>query len=172
MSVTVYTTPTCGFCHQVKAYLSQRGVPFTEHDVSRDQQAAAEMVRLSGQRGVPVVLIDDQVVVGFNQPLIDQLLARRAARPPSLGVAIADASRIAAKKGLQLPDGAYMGRVDSGSAAAMASLRRGDVIVQLTGQGVQGYQDVHRIMADVRHGQAVNLVVWRNGQTIRTAVRF
>ena len=66
MSVVVYTTPTCGFCHQVKAYLNQRGVPFTEHDVSRDPQAAAEMVRLSGQQGVPVVLIDGQVIVGFN----------------------------------------------------------------------------------------------------------
>ncbi len=89
MSVVVYTTPTCGFCHQVKAYLHQRGVPFTECNVSRDGQAATEMVRLSGQQGVPVVLIDGQVVVGFNRPLIDQQLAQRATRPPRLGVAIA-----------------------------------------------------------------------------------
>jgi glutaredoxin 3 len=156
----------------VKAYLNQRGVPFTEYDVGRDQQAAAEMVRLSGQRGVPVVLIDDQVVVGFNQPLIDQLLARRAARPPSLGVTIADASRIAVKKGLQLPDGAYVGQVNAGSAAAVAGLRTGDVIVQLAGQAVLGYQDVHRIMSNVRHGQAVDLLVWRNGQQVKTTVRF
>jgi len=91
MSVVVYTTPTCGFCQQVKTYLRRRGVPFTEYDVSRDPQAAAEMVRLSGQRGVPVVLIDGQVVVGVNRPLIDQLLARRAVHPPRLGAAIADA---------------------------------------------------------------------------------
>jgi glutaredoxin 3 len=84
MSIAVYTTPTCGFCQQVKAYLHQRGVPFTEYDVSRDPQAAAEMVRLSGQRGVPVVLVDGQVVVGFNRPLIDQLLAQRGRRSPTL----------------------------------------------------------------------------------------
>jgi glutaredoxin-like YruB-family protein len=172
MSVVVYTTPTCGFCHQVKAYLNQQGVPFAEYDVSRDPQAAAEMVRLSGQQGVPVVLIDGQVVVGFNRPLIDQLLTHRATRPPKLGVAIADAGRIAAKKGLQLPDGAYVGRVDPGSAAALAGLHSGDVIVQLAGQAVRIDQDVDRIMANVRPGQAVDLLAWRNGQTIRTTVRF
>ncbi len=172
MSVTVYTTPTCGFCHQVKAYLNQRGVPFTEYDVSRDPQAAAEMVRLSGQQGVPVVLIDGQVVVGFNRPLIDQLLAQRATRPPRLGAAIADAGRIAAKKGLQLSDGAYVGRVDPGSVAALAGLRPGDVIVQLAGQGVRTDQDVDRIMANVRFGQAVDLLAWRNGQMVRMTARF
>ncbi|MGQ9600744.1 MAG: Uxx-star family glutaredoxin-like (seleno)protein [Anaerolineae bacterium] len=172
MSVVVYTTPTCGFCHQAKTYLRQRGISFTEYDVSRDPQAAAEMVRISGQRGVPVLLIDGQVVVGFNQPLIDQLLAQRAVRSPSLGVAIADASQIAARKGLSLPDGAYVGRVDVGSAAEAAGLRPGDVIVQLAGQAVQSYQDVHRLMAGVRPGQVVEVVVWRNGQTTRTTARF
>jgi glutaredoxin 3 len=172
MGVVVYTTPTCGFCHQVKAYLNQRGVPFAEHDVSRDPQAAAEMVRLSGQQGVPVVLIDGQAVVGFNRPLIDQLLAQRATQPPRLGVAIADAGRIAAKKGLQLPDGAYVGRVDTGSVAALAGLHPGDVIVQLAGQAIRTDQDVDRIMANVRPSQAVDLLAWRNGQTIRMAARF
>ena len=172
MSVVVYSTPTCGFCHQVKAYLNQRGVSFAEYDVSRDPQAAAEMVRLSGQQGVPVVLIDGQVVVGFNQPLIDQLLAQRATPPPKLGMAIADASRIAAKKGLQLPEGAYVGRVDPGSAAVLAGLHPGDVIVQMAGQAIQTDQDVDRIMANVRFGQVVDLLAWRNGHTIRMTVRF
>ena len=172
MSVVVYTTPTCGFCHQVKGYLNQRGVSFTEYDVSQDPQAAAEMVQMSGQRGVPVVLIDGQVVVGFNRPLIDQLLAQRPTRPPRLGAAIADASWIAAKKGLPLPDGAYVGRVDPGSAADTAGLRPGDVIVQLAGQAVRTDQDIDRIMANVRFGQTVDLIAWRNGQTIRMTVRF
>jgi serine protease Do len=118
------------------------------------------------------VVIDGQVVVGFNRPLIDQLLARQETRPPRLGVAIADAGRIAAKKGTQLPDGAYVGRVDSGSVAALAGLRPGDVIVQLTGQAIQTDQDVDRIMANVRPGQVVDLLAWRNGQTIRMTARF
>jgi glutaredoxin 3 len=172
MSVVVYTTPTCGFCHQVKAYLHQRGVPFTEHDVSRDRQAAAEMVRLSGQQGVPVALIDGQVIVGFNRPLIDQLLAQRATRPPRLGAAIAEAGRIAARKEIQLPDGAYVGRVDPGSVADASGLRPGDVIVQLAGQAVGTDRDVDGIMATVRLGQVVDLLAWRNGQKIKMTVRF
>jgi glutaredoxin 3 len=172
VSVVVYTTPTCGFCQQVKAYLNQRGVPFTEYDVSQDPQAATEMVRLSGQQGVPVVVIDGQVVVGFNRPLIDQLLAQRATGPPRLGAAIADAGRIAARKGLQLPDGAYVGRVDPGSAADASGLRPGDVILQLAGQAIGTDRDVDRIMANMRFGQTVDLHAWRNGQTLGMTVRF
>jgi S1-C subfamily serine protease len=111
-------------------------------------------------------------VVGFNRPLIDQLLAQRATRPPKLGVAIADASRIAAKKGLQLPDGAYVGRVDPGSAAETSGLRPGDVIVQLAGQAIRTDQDVDRFMANVRLGQVVDLLAWRNGQTVKMTVQF
>jgi glutaredoxin 3 len=172
MSVVLYTTPTCGYCHQLKAYLHQRGVPFTEYDVSRDRRAAAEMVRLSGQQGVPVAVIDGQVVVGFNRPAIDQLLARQATQPPKLGVAIAEADRIAAKKGVTLPAGAYVGRVNGGSPAARAGLRTGDVIVELAGQAVHSDGDVHRIMANARPGQAVDVALWRDGQRIKTSVRF
>ncbi len=172
MSVSVYTTPTCGFCRQVKAYLHQQGVPFTEYDVSQDPQKASEMVQLSGQRGVPVVLIDGQVVVGFNRPLIDQLLDRRATPPLRLGVAITDARRFATRKGLQLPDGAYVGRVNPGSAAALAGAQPGDVIVQLAGQAVRTDQDVDRIMSSVRPGQPVELILWRDGQRLRAAARF
>jgi len=170
MSVVLYTTPTCGFCHQLKAYLHQRGVPFTEHDVSRDQAAAAEMVRLSGQRGVPVSLIDDNVVVGFNRPAIDQFLAQRQGRPVQLGVSIAKASRIATQQGLSLPPGAYVGRVRNSSPAAAAGLRAGDVIVELAGLPIQGDEDVHRVLARYQRGQSVELVFWREGQTIRAQV--
>jgi glutaredoxin len=172
MTVVIYTTPTCGFCQQVKAYLNRRGVPFVERDLSRDPQAASEMVQISGQQGVPVTVIDGQVVLGANMPMIDQLLAQRASRPPRLGVAIADATRIAAKKGVQLPAGAYVGRVNPGSSGAMAGLRTGDVVVQLAGQPVRSDQDVHAIMARQSYGQSADLLAWRNGQTIGMRVQF
>jgi glutaredoxin-like YruB-family protein len=172
MGVEVYTTPTCGFCHQLKGYLEQRGVAFTEHDVSRDAQAATRMVQLSGQRGVPVSVIDGEVVVGFNRPAIEQLLLRQAAQPLKLGVAIADAGEFGAKRGLQLPNGAYVGRVHAGSAAAGAGLTRGDVIVQLAGQAVRTDRDVDRIMASVRAGQGVDLTLWRDGQRVSATARF
>lgn len=167
MNVTLYTTPTCGYCRQLKAYLRQRGVPFIEHDVSRDRQAAIEMVRLSGQQGVPVAVINGQVVVGFNRPLIDRLLAR-----PKLGLAIAPAERIAAKKGLALPSGAYVGRVDPGSPADRAGLRPGDVITRMAGHPVRSDADVHRLLTGVRPGQDLPLTFWRDGRETHTTVRL
>jgi glutaredoxin 3 len=172
MSISIYTTPTCGFCHQAKAYLKQRGMSFVEFDVSRDPQKAAEMMQVSGQRGVPVILIDGQLILGFNEPMIAQLLDRRAARPPRLGVSIADSSRIAEKKASSLPRGAYVGKVNLSSSAALAGVRPGDVIIQLAGQAIHSDQDVHRVSAGIRYDQDVELVVWRNGQTIGMRVRF
>ncbi len=72
--VTVYTTPTCPWCQMVKRYLQARGIPYTEIDVSTDYNAAMEMIRKSGQTGVPVVEIDGEIVVGFDRERIDQLL--------------------------------------------------------------------------------------------------
>jgi glutaredoxin len=59
----------------VKEYLSRKGVKFTEYDVTHDREKAKEMIQKSGQLGVPVIIVDDQVVVGFNQVKLDALLA-------------------------------------------------------------------------------------------------
>ncbi len=72
--VVVFTTPTCSWCRTLKRYLVEKKVPFREIDVSRDQAAARDMVRRTGQMGVPVTLIDNRPVVGFDRPQIDRLL--------------------------------------------------------------------------------------------------
>ncbi len=72
--VIVFSTPTCGFCNQAKSYFRQKNVRYTDVDVSRDQAAARDMVRRSGQQGVPVIDIGGHLVLGFNRPKIDQLL--------------------------------------------------------------------------------------------------
>lgn len=72
--VLVFTTPTCPWCTRVKQYLRQRNVKFREIDVSRDAAAARDLVRRTGQMGVPVVEIDGRPVVGFDKPKIDKLL--------------------------------------------------------------------------------------------------
>ncbi len=72
--VIVFSTPTCGYCNQAKAYFRQKNVRYTDVDVSRDQSAARDIVRRSGQQGVPVIDIGGQLVMGFNRPRIDQLL--------------------------------------------------------------------------------------------------
>lgn len=72
--VTVYTTPTCGFCLMLKRHLAQKGIRYVEKDVSKDVAAAQEMIKKSGQRGVPVTDINGRIVVGFNRGLINRLL--------------------------------------------------------------------------------------------------
>ncbi|RMD93036.1 MAG: NrdH-redoxin [Calditrichaeota bacterium] len=72
--VIVFTTPTCRYCRAVKQYLQQKRVRFKEVDVSRNQAAARDMVRRTGQMGVPVVLIDNRPIVGFDRNKIDRLL--------------------------------------------------------------------------------------------------
>jgi len=72
--VTVYSTPSCSWCNILKAYFKQQNVVFTDIDVSRNQQAAQEMVRRSGQQGVPQTDIDGTIVVGFDKNRINTLL--------------------------------------------------------------------------------------------------
>jgi glutaredoxin 3 len=74
MSVKVYTTPSCPYCGMAKKYLEAKNVRYEEVDVSKDRNAAFEMVRKSGQRGVPVIDFEGSVIVGFDKDRIDSLL--------------------------------------------------------------------------------------------------
>ncbi len=78
--VVVFTTPTCSWCARAKSYLRTQGVHFKEVDVSRDPHAARDLVRRTGQMGVPVIEIDGRPVVGFDQRQVDRLLGLAAAR--------------------------------------------------------------------------------------------
>lgn len=73
-SVTVYSTPACSWCNTLKAWLRKNNIPFTDVDVSRNQSAAEEMVRRSGQQGVPQTDINGEIVVGFDQKKLKELL--------------------------------------------------------------------------------------------------
>ena len=72
--VIVFSTPTCTYCNLAKKYFRQNKVRFRDVDVSRDQAAARDMVRRSGQMGVPVIDIGGKIIVGFDKPKISQLL--------------------------------------------------------------------------------------------------
>lgn len=74
-SVTVYSTQTCPYCVLAKKYLTSKGVEYKDVDVGVNQAAAMEMVKKSGQMGVPVIDIDGKIVIGFRQEAIDQLLS-------------------------------------------------------------------------------------------------
>ena len=72
--VVVFSTPTCSYCNMAKSYFREKGIKFMDIDVSRDQAAARDMVRRSGQMGVPVFDIGGKIIVGFNRPQINTLL--------------------------------------------------------------------------------------------------
>ncbi len=72
--VTVYSTPTCTYCTQIKKYLDEKAIKYSDIDVSKDQKAAEQMVKRSGQQGVPQTDINGQVVIGFDRIKINKLL--------------------------------------------------------------------------------------------------
>ena len=73
-TVTVYSTPTCPYCKRAKDYLTQKGIAFTDFNVAEDRAKAKEMIEKSKQMGVPVIIVGDDVITGFNQAKLDSLL--------------------------------------------------------------------------------------------------
>lgn len=76
MAIKIYTTPSCVYCTKAKQYFRENRIPFTEYNVAKDLRRAEEMVKKSGQMGVPVVDVNGRVIVGFNQPEIEKALHR------------------------------------------------------------------------------------------------
>ena len=67
MAVKIYSTPTCPWCHKAKDFFKANKVAFTDIDVSKDKKAAEEMVKISGQTGVPVINANGKILVGFDE---------------------------------------------------------------------------------------------------------
>jgi glutaredoxin 3 len=72
--VEIYSTTTCHFCHMAKDWLTEKKIPFTDYNVADDMDKRKEMVEMTGQLGVPVIRIGDNVMVGFNQAEMAKLL--------------------------------------------------------------------------------------------------
>ena len=130
------------------------------------------MVQVSGQQGVPVITVDGQVVVGFNQPQLRQLLQQARKAKPKLGASIADASSQVRRHPGIPGSGAYVGQVRSGSPAERAGLRPGDVIVALGGQEVAQAKDVRRLVQEMPKGRDLSLTYVRAGQEQDALIRL
>lgn len=72
--VTIYSTPTCVYCNMAKKFFNEKGVKYTEYNVGSDLEKRKEMVEKSGQMGVPVIDIGGEVVVGFNESAVSEML--------------------------------------------------------------------------------------------------
>ncbi len=73
-NVTIYSTPSCHFCHMAKDFFKENNVSFTDYNVATDMDKRKEMLEKSGQMGVPVIVIENDLIVGFNKPKISELL--------------------------------------------------------------------------------------------------
>ena len=74
MTVKIYSTPTCAYCHAEKEFFKEHNIEFQEFDVFADAKARQEMIEKTGQLGVPVTDIDGQIIIGFERGKIKQLL--------------------------------------------------------------------------------------------------
>lgn len=72
--VTIYSTPTCHFCQLAKDFLKEKGIGHTEHNVATDLEKRQEMIQKSGQMGVPVITIGNELIVGFDKERLASLL--------------------------------------------------------------------------------------------------
>ena len=74
--VVIYSTPKCPICRRAKAFLDKKGISYQDIDVSADKEAAHEMIHRSGQMGVPVIFVGEQMMLGFNQAKLEEMLAK------------------------------------------------------------------------------------------------
>ncbi|NCS99134.1 glutaredoxin family protein [Candidatus Parcubacteria bacterium] len=72
--ITIYSTPTCTYCQLAKQFFTENDMEYTEIDVAADADKRTEMIEKTGQMGVPVIEIDDQVVVGFDEGKVREML--------------------------------------------------------------------------------------------------
>jgi len=73
-SVTIYSTPACHFCQSAKEFLTENKVEYTEHNVAEDAEKRQEMMEKTGQMGVPVIVIENEIMVGFDKSKLSELL--------------------------------------------------------------------------------------------------
>lgn len=73
-TVTIYSTPVCHFCHAAKDFFTANDIKFTEYDVASDAEKRQEMIEMTNQMGVPVIRIGDDVVIGFDEGKLKELL--------------------------------------------------------------------------------------------------
>ena len=167
MDVKIYTTPTCGYCHQAKSFLDGLGVKYTEYDVSRDREAAEEMVAITGQMGVPVIVINGEAIVGFDRARIQALLAGHDNRKPvRFGLKITDAG----KNGSGKVSGALIGAVTPGFLGEKAGLKVGDIITEINTRRINGAADMEQALKGLKTGNIAAILFHRNGESRKSEI--
>lgn len=178
-AVTVYSTDTCPWCDRAKTYLKANNVPFVEKNVAQDYNAAVEMVRRSGQQGVPVITTDDDVILGFDQARLAKLVERFAApRRLPLGMMAAEAETFLRKRpelAENYPDGVkgvYVGETRPGSVSAIAGLKSGDIIVAAAGKRVNNLSALDKLIDTLKAGESISIRFYRGKEDQTATFQF
>lgn len=154
-------------------------MPFVEKDVSRDYAAAMEMIRRSGQQGVPVVTADDEVIVGFDQVRLAKIAERYAGpKRPALGLLAADAEQYLSRHADAASNyppgtkGVYVGEVRPASVAERSGVKRGDVIQAVAGKRVRSMRDLDTLVETLKAGEGVSVRYLRGPEEHTTTFQF
>ena len=148
------------------------GVGFKEYDVSLDRAAAEEMVNLTGQMGVPVIVIDGQAVIGFDRARLMELLSAggNGPKPVRFGLKIADAAKITPQNGAAPQSGAVIGAVTPGWLGERAGFKEGDIITGISGLPIGGAADMERVLAGLKPGNIVTILFWRGSEARKSEI--
>jgi len=151
----------------VKEYLSNKGVKFEERDVSRHPSAAQELVRTSGQMGVPVTVINEEIIIGFDRSRLEQVLEQYLKEQrPLFGASVADAGKITERQGDRITYGAYVGKVRTGSVAERIGLIPGDIIIELNLQRITNADELDQVIANLNRGSRISVTLVRDNKEI------
>ena len=136
------------------------------------------MVDLTGQMGVPVIVIGAEVIVGFDRQKIQELIAAGAASGPApggvpkvrFGLKIADAQKMAPQAGVAAVNGALIGEVAAGFTGERAGLKSGDIVTQINAKMINGAEDMARTLAGIKTGDIVTIMFQRGGETRKSEI--
>lgn len=136
-------------------------MPYVERDVSVDQAAAQEMIRRTGQGGVPVITAGNEVIIGFDRPKLEQVAHRYAeAGGPGRGLKLGLLVR-------NTPNGVEIGGARPGSPAERSGARAGDLLESVNGQPIRSVSDLERVTQSAAPGRPITLDVQRDGRSVR-----
>jgi S1-C subfamily serine protease len=164
--VTLYLSLTDPYCHRVHDFLVRRKIDFDVYDVTEDSRALRVMQLISGQTGVPVLVVDNEVYANVDLRQLNALFQRQPRPSVKLGISIANVQPSESYPA----GGAYIGRVKKDTPAERAGLQQGDIIIELAQRPVRKAQDVHAVLAEMSIGSRLPITVQRTGRTLRLVV--
>ena len=128
------------------------------------------MVNLTGQMGVPVIVINGEPIIGFDRARIQELLSNDAKPRVRFGLRVADAQKVAPQMGAVTVTGAIIGDVSPGFLGEKAGLKAGDIITEISGRRITGAADMENVLAGLKPGNIVTIMFLRGGEARKSEI--